>query len=395
MRHFSHFNTAKQIISLYRGEQPFGYFIKDYFRQQKKFGSKDRKRISQLCYCYFRLGNIWKDKTTEDRILLGVFLTLNAPDELLHDLKPEWNQAISWNVAQKMELINGTECWREIFPFIEDISEVINSRDFAISHLQQPDLFLRIRPGKREKVKAKLQQQSIDFQETGETALSLPNSSKLETVLDINREVVVQDLSSQRVSVLIKQAIEQSGSSETNLKVWDCCAASGGKSIMTFDIAPAINLTVSDIRQNIIINLKKRFAEAGINKYRDYIMDLGKDNLGSGILANEKFDLIIADVPCTGSGTWGRTPEQLSFFPKTAIAEYAAKQRKIVKNVIPFIQQNGFLLYITCSVYRKENEENIEFISEFPGMKLKRVELFEGYHQKADTLFAALFQRSL
>ncbi|MBS1564367.1 MAG: Fmu (Sun) domain-containing protein, partial [Bacteroidetes bacterium] len=41
-RHFSHLNTAAAILQSYRGEQPFHLFIKDYFKQDKKYGSRDR-----------------------------------------------------------------------------------------------------------------------------------------------------------------------------------------------------------------------------------------------------------------------------------------------------------------------------------------------------------------
>jgi 16S rRNA (cytosine967-C5)-methyltransferase len=48
------------------------------------------------------------------------------------------------------------------------------------------------------------------------------------------------------------------------LAVWDCCAASGGKSILVKDTLNSIQLTVSDIRQSILNNLQQRFAVAGI-----------------------------------------------------------------------------------------------------------------------------------
>jgi len=48
--------------------------------------------------------------------------------------------------------------------------------------------------------------------------------------------------------------------------VWDCCAASGGKSILAKDVFGNITLTVSDIRKSILHNLRKRFSEAGIEK---------------------------------------------------------------------------------------------------------------------------------
>jgi 16S rRNA (cytosine967-C5)-methyltransferase len=53
---------------------------------------------------------------------------------------------------------------------------------------------------------------------------------------------------------------------KSEIKLWDCCAASGGKSLLAVDTLGNIDLTVSDVRSSIIHNLKHRFAVAGHNK---------------------------------------------------------------------------------------------------------------------------------
>jgi 16S rRNA (cytosine967-C5)-methyltransferase len=103
------------------------------------------------------------------------------------------------------------------------------------------------------------------------------------------------------------------------------------------------------------------------------------------------FDLVICDAPCTGSGTWSRTPEQLFFFTANKIDKYAALQRKIVSNAIPFLKAGGYFLYITCSVFKKENEEVAGFIKSEFHLQLVKMELLKGYNKKADTMFVALF----
>jgi 16S rRNA (cytosine967-C5)-methyltransferase len=173
------------------------------------------------------------------------------------------------------------------------------------------------------------------------------------------------------------------------LGVWDCCAASGGKSIMAKDVLGDIELMVSDVRESILINLQKRFAAAGIRNYESLVVDLSK----TLNIALPSFNLIIADVPCTGSGTWSRTPEQLYYFDTNKIDEYAALQRKIAGNVIPQLESGGYLLYITCSVYKKENEEAVEYIKEKFNLEVVQLDLLKGYDKKADTLFAALLQK--
>jgi 16S rRNA (cytosine967-C5)-methyltransferase len=111
----------------------------------------------------------------------------------------------------------------------------------------------------------------------------------------------------------------------------------------------------------------------------------------SGVEGPQLFDLIICDAPCTGSGTWSRTPEQLAYFNPKKIDHYAMLQRSIVSNVLPHLKQDGRLVYITCSVFKKENEETVAFIREQFSMEIERMKLLKGYDQRADTLFVASF----
>lgn len=159
---------------------------------------------------------------------------------------------------------------------------------------------------------------------------------------------------------------------------------------MTYDLFPAVELTVSDIRNSILANLEARFAEAGIKKYNSFVADLSDSSFVSHYSG---YDLLIADVPCSGSGTWGRTPEQLVFFPEAKTDEYASLQKKIAWNVIPYIKKGGYFLYITCSVFRKENEEVVEYIKKNPELELTEMKVLKGYDVKADTMFAALFRK--
>jgi 16S rRNA (cytosine967-C5)-methyltransferase len=178
----------------------------------------------------------------------------------------------------------------------------------------------------------------------------------------------------------------------TPVKVWDCCAASGGKSIMTYDLVSDVQLTVSDVRLSIIQNLHNRFKEAGIKNYHSFVADLTNSASLSGSLKQSAFDLIICDAPCSGSGTWSRTPEELVFFKQEEIIRYSNLQKSIAKNAISYLKKGSYFLYITCSVLKKENEEVVEFIKATSGLELIKMELLKGYKIKADTMFAALFK---
>jgi 16S rRNA (cytosine967-C5)-methyltransferase len=366
MKYFSHLNTAVQILQQHDGQQPFVHFIKQFFNANKKYGSKDRRNISQLCYAYFRLGKALLHLPMEERILVGLHACSPAAEELREHLQPEQPVAIPVT---------------DIFPWSDGLSEGVDHRAFCFSFLTQPDLFLRIRPGNGQAVKTKLQNAGIPFSEWSATCLALPNASRVDTLIDVDKEAMIQDYSSQRIGEFFP-------SIQWPLKVWDACAASGGKAILAYDLLKPIDLTVSDVRDNILINLDKRFSRAGIKNYNAFIADLVtlKQKIPFG-----PFDLVIADVPCSGAGTWSRTPEQLFYFNTTEIDRYSALQKKIVHHLIPYIKPGGFLLYITCSVFKKENEEVVQYIQEKHALQLVKMELLKGYDQKADTLFAALF----
>lgn len=405
-RYHSYINSTKEILSIYKGDEPLSSFLKKYFSGNKKYGSKDRKQISNLCYCFFRMGKAVMNTSTEEKILTSLFLCSDNSNEILAALKPEWNEKCKLPLDEKLLIINyspkeslGTLLIQNVFPWKEELSEGIDYENFCQSFFVQPDLFLRLRPGKEKIAMQKLQQAGIDFKMISDTCLALPNASKIDEVVELDKDAVIQDQNSQRTGEFIKPEILNliPMAIGTEISVWDCCAGSGGKSIMIYDINPKVELTVSDKRESILANLKKRFNNAGIRNYKSLIVDLSqnKSEIKNLIPIAIRTEIIIADVPCSGSGTWSRTPEQLYFFQERKIEEYSALQKRIVSNAIAQLQPGGLFVYITCSVFKKENEEVAMYIKENFHLKLKQMEVLKGYDKKADSMFVALFEKEL
>ena len=384
MRAYSYLNSARTILQLYDGNLPLAAWLKQYFKVEKKFGSSDRKMVSHICYCFYRLGEAFKQLTEEERMLVAVFLSSTSPNIVLKQLKPEWNEHVSLSAESKLGILGANDQLEHIFPFPDFLSKEINREAFQLSHLVQPDLFLRLRPGKEDKIIKRLQTEGIDFLRISEKALALPNQTKLDDLMVTDEAAVIQDLSSQQVLSLLKGYLSENDP----ISVWDCCAASGGKSILVRDEFPHSVLAVSDIRPTILHNLEKRFRNAGIHPYQSFVANLSDPEFS----IRRKFDLVICDAPCSGSGTWSRTPEQLIFFKEEKIHFYAALQKKIVRNAIKGMKPGGYFLYITCSVFAEENEGMLDFLEQESGLTLKNSRYFTGYLQKADTLFGALFQ---
>jgi 16S rRNA (cytosine967-C5)-methyltransferase len=385
MRHHSYLNSAKKIIESYRGEEPFSLFLKKYFAADKKYGSKDRKQITALCYNFYRLGKALPGCSIEERIIIATFLCERSNNDFLAFHKPEWNDLITKPLPEKISLTGFAV--EDIFPWHDELSGGIDFHSFCSSFFKQPDLFLRIRPGKENSVVKKLKDAGLSIEMKDANCIAIPNASKLDKIIELDREVVVQDLNSQQVLNVLKK--ENPFDESTLLTIWDCCAASGGKSILAYDIFNGkIDLSVSDIRESILSNLKKRFYTAGIKKYKTFLADLASEKYS---IDNIQYSIVICDAPCTGSGTWGRTPEQLYFFKEDMITAYTDRQRKIVAHVIPGLHEGGMFIYITCSVFKKENEGIVEFIKEKFHLQLIQMELLKGYDKKADSMFVAAF----
>jgi 16S rRNA (cytosine967-C5)-methyltransferase len=410
---------ALNIVSTYKGEAPLHAWLKNFFREHKQMGSRDRKVVGTMVYGFYRLGHAAKNISAAERILAALFLCQEAPMELLNYFRPDWDARTGLRLEEKIALYRQSNPEFEptdIFPWKEELSEGVDHHAFCLSFLRQPDLFLRIRPGFQGEVLHKLAQH---FGAAGQTSapsayefippftVRLPNGFKVEELFTPDKEVVIQDYSSQRIAPFLQASPAAANPAGPRpLAVWDACAASGGKSILAYDGNPQINLTVSDIRDSILHNLRQRFRQAGITKYHSFTADL----TGTGAIKfpggapRKDFDLIIVDAPCSGSGTWSRTPEELYFFDPRKIGYYSEIQRKITARLLPYLAKGGSLVYITCSVFKKENEDVAaavlhSYLGAQAGANIHpdrvelpdRMELIKGYDLRADSMFAARF----
>jgi 16S rRNA (cytosine967-C5)-methyltransferase len=382
---------ASSILTKFKGEEPFHVYLKKHFSANKKHGSRDRKIITSLCYNYFRLGfAVSSCSDLNEQLLLSFFLIEKKHSALLEFFKPEWNEKISLPLSEKLKLLNCHINLEKIFPFNNELSDEIDVDLFNLSFLIQPKLFIRIRPGKESVVLKKLQSANISFEKINNFCVAFSNTEKVSEIINIDKDAVIQDYNSQRTGHFITSNIKNPA---PGFSLWDCCAASGGKSILAFDLIKNIELTVTDTRKSILENLKARFLKAGIKNYTSFVCDLSISPLPLEIKERPPFDFIIADVPCSGSGTWSRTPEQLEYFARGNIEKYASLQQKIVGNAGKFLKSGGYFLYITCSVFKKENERNVEFIKKEMDFNFIDFRYLKGYEMQADTLFAALFQK--
>jgi len=382
MKAINQLKTFQRILSEYPAETPLSKFLPGFYRQNKQMGSSDRKVASRLIYNYFRLGRALANRPQDERLVLAEFLCNTQTNSFLQHFKPDWAACVAFSVDEKIDLIQKTYPdfkLEDVFPWSDKISADIDKRAFLKSFFVQPDLFIRVRNGYDHLVKAELTKAQIAFKDEGDGCYSMPNGTKLETIFPIQHWFEVQDYSSQQTAKYFKPQKWDAW--------WDACAASGGKSLLLHEEEPDIKLVVSDIRESILANLDERFRSAGLVKYQRKQLDLTQNN--DQALHDYEFDGIILDAPCSGSGTWGRTPEMIAQFESPKIDFFQRLQKTIATNVIKHLKPGKPLIYITCSVFKAENEDVVDYLIKECGLKPESIEVLKGYGHKADTMFVA------
>lgn len=364
------FNHFKTLITTYDGNLPFHYFFKKYCKFNTALGSKDRRILREMIYSIYRLGHAWKDKSPEELFLLP---NTDAADELLKAFYAELEQPENDVTFE--------------YPFSNFLIKDLQTDEYYKSLQVQPLVWVRVNQTNSLKFKEKYSSEILVEENINDKfiAFGLKNTTVIQPDLF---PIEVQDLSSQIVSskIVVKDG----------MKVWDCCSGAGGKSLFISEMYKSAKLFVSDVRPTILENLKTRFKQNRLPVPKIATSDLNKKpekiNFSGEIIGRDSFDVIIADVPCSGSGTWGREPENLTYFKPETIDEMAVRQINIVKSTLRFLKHGGKLYYITCSVFEKENYGVLKELEDSGLVKIISVEMVYGYGKKADNLFIAELQ---
>ena len=140
-------------------------------------------------------------------------------------------------------------------------------------------------------------------------------------------------------------------------RVMDYCAGGGGKVLALAARADGV-FFAHDTGPQRMKDLPVRAERAGVCVT---IVETGR-------LRDEgSFDLVLCDAPCSGSGTWRRTPEAKWALTPERLSELTTIQRRILQDAAPLVAAGGVLAYATCSVFNAENQDTIRhFLSENP-----------------------------
>jgi 16S rRNA (cytosine967-C5)-methyltransferase len=165
------------------------------------------------------------------------------------------------------------------------------------------------------------------------------------TAANLEGRVCLQDEGSQLVAEL--------ASANPNQKVktiLDCCAAPGGKTLILAERNPEARIVAMESSAPRLEQLQKRFAS-----YATRIECRLAD--ATALTEDSAFDLVLADVPCSGTGTLGRNPEIRHRLRPEDLARQAERQRAILAAAVRAVRSGGFVVYSTCSLEPEENEQ--------------------------------------
>lgn len=353
------------ITDSYNGSVPLAHYLKGYLKQHPKLGSRDRRIISEMAYSWYRASKGLSASLDFEEKMRQCLKLCRASSKHIETFLPlEQDEAPVFRIDQ-------------LFDNTYSFSDGIGREEWLDSMLTQPRLFIRVRKD-LQKIVEILNRHEITHEFVNETCLSLPNGAAVDKLLPED-SYVVQDASSQYTGTFFKPSKGEHW--------YDSCSGAGGKSLLLKDLQPDIKLTVSDKRDTILHNLHKRFKLYKHNPPASHVVDVSDKKQLANHLGRQRYDRIICDVPCTGSGTWARTPEQLYYFDQSLLATLPALQKQIAVNASAYLNPGGRLFYITCSVLAAENEEVVAGILSETGLKIQQQELINGIGLHADSMF--------
>ncbi len=168
----------------------------------------------------------------------------------------------------------------------------------------------------------------------------------------------IQDEGSQIVSELV---FAQPGEN-----VLDYCAGAGGKTLaLSAAMENRGQVHAYDTDRNRLAPIHERLRRAGTRNVQVHSPD---DDL-SGLTG--AMDRVVVDAPCTGSGTWRRRPDSKWRVTPGNLEQRVEQQEEVLLKASPFVRSGGYLVYITCSLFPEENENQVyRFVEEHPEFEL-------------------------
>ncbi|MDO6483037.1 RsmB/NOP family class I SAM-dependent RNA methyltransferase [Shimia thalassica] len=353
--------TAIELLDQILAGAPAEKTLTGWARKSRFAGSKDRAAVRDHVYDALRrrqsaariggaltgrgimLGLLMQDGADADALFSG---PPYAP-EPLSDLEKEMMSS-SADVAPLEDIPE----W--MLPMLQDtLGDEIDENVEKMR--QRAPVFLRVNLQKTTVEQAVLQLKGegvlAEPHPLSDTALRVTEGARRVSNTETFRDgyVELQDVSS--------QAAIQSLSLKTGMRVLDFCAGGGGKVLAMAGRCEAAYVA-HDANATRMKDLPLRGKRAGAAIQIKSLEEIEKA---------AKFDLVFCDVPCSGSGTWRRTPDAKWRFQKEDLEALTALQAEILQTASRFVEAGGILAYATCSLFPPENSDQIAaFLAQNP-----------------------------
>lgn len=164
----------------------------------------------------------------------------------------------------------------------------------------------------------------------------------------------VQDASSMIICHVVKSLVSRP------VRYLDLCAAPGGKSTAAISMLSQGSLMVC----NEVVPQRANILKENIMKWGCTDCIVTSDDSSRWGQLTHFFDVVAADVPCSGEGMFRKDPAAVEQWTPALVAQCAERQRLIIDNVWNAIAPGGLLIYSTCTYNREENESMVEYIED-------------------------------
>ena len=383
--------TSVLDILTFQGEsnKPLDRICHGYFKTRRYIGSKDRQAIAAYVYGIMRrrascdwwalergLSPLLMEPLAAARIRLLTYLWIH--EKVARETFGIWFSGEQYAPAQlsdkelsiftKLPELQKQSPWVEgefpewLYPFLKRRFGD-NLQAEAAAFLEQAPLDLRVNTlkGSREDALQRLQQTGLDVAPSPLSPWGLRCEEReniTQTKAFQEGLVEVQDEGSQLIVELMDVAPGQA--------VLDLCAGAGGKTLALAALLENKGRVVAtDIAGWRLKKAKERLRRAGaFNAEMRELTSLQDKWLKR---QSGRFDRILVDAPCSGTGTWRRNPDQKWNIKPQDITELSALQKDLLNVAAPLVKKGGYLVYATCSLLMEENQDVVEaFLASHP-----------------------------
>lgn len=351
--------------------------IASRLKSDKRWGSRDRSFIAETTYDIVRWKRFYEEiaqveapySKSDLYALFAVWVFLKG-----YEL-PDWVEFKESNFEEfekRKEQVIKIRAIRESIPdWLDEVGkyELGKVWDDEIEALnKQANVVLRtnLLKNTRSDLIKTLSSENVDADllEDSEVGLVLSQRKNMNTLESYQNGLFeIQDASSQRVAPFMDL--------QTGLTVIDACAGAGGKSLHIAELMQNKGKIIAcDIYQSKLIELEKRAKRAGISILKTILLDENE----STVLPELKADRVLIDAPCSGLGVLRRNPDSKWKLNPEFMDEIRENQLSLLKKYSKWVNENGKLIYATCSILPSENENQIKnFLGSEEGKEFKLV----------------------